>query len=74
MYHFNKHADGVSLRELTQSGQNVWNQYMNNSSSINKVTQSMLANGDAGLKIQLSNGAGGIFTQSGKIVTTWFNK
>jgi RHS repeat-associated protein len=72
LYHFNKHADGGTLSELTQNGLNVWNNYVNNFQSIQQVTDSALKNGQAGIRIDLSNGAGGIFTKAGGIVTTWF--
>lgn len=72
LYHFNKHADGKSLNALTQNGMNVWNSYINNSSLVRNVENILLRNDMNGIKIELANGAGGIFSKSGGIITTWF--
>ena len=71
LYHHGRHANGRTLQQLTNNGVNVWNNYVNNSNLVRNVTNPVLGNGDLGIKINLTNGAGGIFTQSGQIVTTW---
>ncbi|MDO8593269.1 MAG: RHS repeat-associated core domain-containing protein, partial [bacterium] len=72
LYHFNEHADGVSLQKLTQNGLNIWNQYANNSSLVKSVSDAALKDGSAGITVRLTTGAGGIFTKGGEIVSTWF--
>ncbi len=72
LYHFDKHANGNTLSGLTRNGLNVWNSFINKSSIVSSVNNALLKSGEIGLKINTSTGAGGIFTKTGKIVTTWF--
>jgi RHS repeat-associated protein len=72
LYHYNKHADGNTLNALTKNGLNVWNNYTNDSSLVKSVGNSILRNGETGIKVNLTFGAGGIFTKAGGIITTWF--
>ncbi len=69
LYHAAKHGD---LNTLTNTGHNVWNSYVSNQSGlVNNVSQLRLGNGDMGLRIRLMDGSGGIFTNSGKIISSW---
>jgi RHS repeat-associated protein len=71
LYHYGRHSEGRTLQQLTNNGINVWNNYINNSSSVRSATNTILGNGNSGIKINLTNGSGGIFTKGGQIVTTW---
>jgi hypothetical protein len=73
IYHVNEHGEGETLKTLTESGKNVWSTYMNNPSLVRSISNPLLKSGELGVKIQLNSGAGGIFTNSGKIITNWTN-
>lgn len=72
LFHYGRHADGNTLGDLTKNGLDVWNNYLNKSNLIKNANNVLLENGENGIRVKLSNGRGGIFTEAGGIVSSWF--
>ena len=72
--HLNKHGMVMTLESLTTNAQTVWSKYLSGAGDVAEVTSKVLKNGASGIKIILNNNAGGIFTETGSIVSTWFGK
>lgn len=71
-YHYDTHVTqkGInkSVSQYTQDAKNLFANYKDQGRAW------QLGDGSTGLKINMPNGQGGIYTQSGKIVTFWYSK